>query len=110
MKNESLVKRTALFRIGRLLGMAEELTSENTGESRRLAKRYVAIAVRVGTHYKVRIPNSLKARICKNCGNFLVPGINCRVRLASAHGYAVYGCECGGESHIHYKAKSSGGA
>lgn len=110
MKNESLVKRTALLRIGRLLGMAEERTVENTADSRRLAKRYAHLAVKISTHYKVRIPGKLKIRICKKCGNFMVPGVNCKVRLASAHGYAAYACECGNETHIHYKARSSGRA
>ncbi len=110
MKNESLVKRTALSRIRRLIYMAEERTVENTASSRRLAKRYVGLAEKISTHYKVKIPNALKMRICKKCGNFLVPGINCKVRLASVHGYVVYACECGNEVHVHYRAKGSGGA
>jgi ribonuclease P protein subunit RPR2 len=110
MKNESLVKRTALFRIRRLLGMAEERTVENTASSRELARRYVGLARRISEHYKVRIPGPLKPRICKKCGNFMVPGVNSRVRLASVHGYVAYVCECGNESHIHYRARGSGGA
>lgn len=110
MKNEALVKRTALFRIRRLLGMAEERTVENTDDSRRLAKRYSGIAERISTHYRVEIPKALKSRICRKCGNFLVPGINCSVRLASSHGYVAYACECGNEVHVHYRARGSGGA
>lgn len=110
MKNESLVKRTALTRIRRLLAMAEDRTRENTATSRKLAKRYVGIAERISAHYRVRIPNVLRLRICKKCGNFLIPGINCDVRLASAHGYVAYACECGKEVHVHYRAKSSGSA
>jgi ribonuclease P protein subunit RPR2 len=110
MKNESLVKRTALFRIRRLLAIAEERTAENTSDSRRLAKRYAGIAKSISTHYKVKIPRALDAKVCKKCGNFLVPGINCRVRLASSHGYVAYACECGNEVHVHYRARGSGGA
>lgn len=110
MKNESLVRRTALFRIGKLIRMAEARTVENTGPSRKLARRYVLLAERISTHYKVKIPKALKSKICKGCGNLLVPGVNCRVRLASAHGYAAYACECGDEVHVHYRARASGGA
>jgi ribonuclease P protein subunit RPR2 len=105
MKNESIVKRTALFRIRRLLALAEERTQENTANSRRLAKRYTAIAGRISTHYKVKMPKALDDKVCKKCGNFLVPGIDCRVRLASVHGYVAYACECGKEVHVHYRAK-----
>jgi len=110
MKNESLVRRTALFRIGKLLSMAEGRTADNTASSRKLARRYVLLAEKMSTHYKVKIPKALKSRICKGCGNFLVPGVNCGVRLASSHGYVAYACECGDEVHVHYKAKGSDGA
>ncbi len=103
MKNASLVERIALGRIGVLLDLAEGKTLEKNSESKTLAKRYVALARKISSHYKVSIPKKLKYRICRNCGNFLIPGVNCSVRLASAHGYAVYVCECGAERHIVYK-------
>ena len=106
MKNEALVKRIAKCRIGILFGLAEEKTLKDTEASRRLARRYISIARTISAHYKVKIPRELKYRICKKCGSFLVPGINCRVRVASAHGYVAYVCECGGETHIHYKPKA----
>lgn len=110
MKNESLVKRTALFRIRRLLGMAEERTIEGTEASRALARRYVGLAGKISTHYRVKIPKALKSRICKKCGSFLVPGINCKVRVVSSHGYVAYACDCGSEVHVHYRARDLGSA
>jgi ribonuclease P protein subunit RPR2 len=110
MKNESLVRRTALFRMRRLLALAEERTVKNTPDSRRLAKRYAGIAERISTHYKVKMPKALDSKVCRKCGNFLVPGINCNVRLASSHGYVAYACECGNEVHVHYRVRRSGGA
>lgn len=112
MKKPQIVEKTAADRMRRLLGMAEERAKEGTAASMALEKRYVTIARRISTHYKVRIPDGLKHRICKNCGSFLVPGVNCKVRLSSSHGYLVYLCECGAETHSFYKparGKSSKG-
>lgn len=108
MQNASLVKRTALTRIRTLLDLAEERALENTDASRKLAKRYVNLAKKMSTHYKVKIPKGLKSKICKSCDNFLIPGINCKVIVASVHGYIACVCECGNEVHVHYKeAKKS---
>jgi ribonuclease P protein subunit RPR2 len=46
-----------------------------------LADRYVDIARRISMRHRVGIPRELKKRVCKECGSFLVPGENCRVRL-----------------------------
>jgi ribonuclease P protein subunit RPR2 len=105
MKNESLARKIALERIRVLLALAEARTVENSKESRRLAKRYTDIARKISSHYKVTIPKDLKYRVCSGCGNFLVPGINCTVRLASSHGYIAYSCECGNERHFLYKTR-----
>jgi ribonuclease P protein subunit RPR2 len=106
MKNEALVKRIALCRIKTLFELAGRKMLNDTETSRKLAKRYIDIARKISTHYKVKIPRELKYKICKKCGSLLVPGVNCRVRVASAHGYVAYVCDCGGETHIHYKPKS----
>lgn len=66
-------------------------------------KRYVQLARKISAHYRIRIPQGLKNRICKNCNNLLAPGINCKVRVASGNKYIVYSCECGHEKHIFYK-------
>ncbi|MCL5239220.1 MAG: ribonuclease P [Candidatus Marsarchaeota archaeon] len=103
MKNSELSRKIAIGRIGRLAKLAEDRTLEGDTASRRLAKRYVDLARRISQHYKVSIPKELKQRVCRNCGNFLVPGVNCTVRLVSSRGYAAYVCECGEERHIFYK-------
>lgn len=106
MKKPPIVEKMAVDRMRRLLGMAEERAKEGTAASKTLEKRYVTIARRISTHYKVRMPDGLKHRICKACGNFMVPGVNCKVRLSSSHGYLVYLCECGAETHSFYKPSS----
>ncbi len=103
MKNTSLVGKIASQRIVVLLSLAEMRTLQKNTESTRLARRYVSLARKISSRYKVGIPKELKYRICRDCGNFLVPGVNCRVRLASSHGYLAYLCECGAERHVIYK-------
>lgn len=110
MKNVSLVRKIASSRIENLLDLAKQRTLEKTADSEILAKRYVKLARKISSHYKVGIPKELKYRVCRNCGNFLIPGINCSVRLASVHKYLVYRCDCGEERHIFYKKKSQKGS
>lgn len=105
MKNANVMNRIASERIGMLLAKAESRTLENTASSKKWAKRYVSLASKISSHYGVSIPKELKYKICRNCGNFLVPGVNCSVKLASSHGYVVYLCECGAERHIFYKRR-----
>jgi ribonuclease P protein subunit RPR2 len=102
MKN-NLVKEIAKDRVEKLLKLAEERALENTEASIKLSKRYVELARKISMHYKVGIPKKLKNRICKKCNNFLIPGINCSVRLASSKRFLIYKCECGAEKHIFYK-------
>jgi len=100
---EKIVKKIAKERVEKLLELAEQRTRENNELSRKLAKRYVRLARDISMHYKVGIPKEKKRIICKRCNNFLIPGINCSVRIASSNKYVVYKCECGAEKHIFYK-------
>jgi ribonuclease P protein subunit RPR2 len=105
MKNSEIVGRIATKRIEILLDLAEKRTVERTPESKRLARRYTDLARRIREHYKVPAGEVVKRSVCKKCGNFLIPGINCSVRMASSKGYMVYVCECGEEKHIFYKKR-----
>ena len=55
-----------------------------------LANRYVELERKLAMKYKTRIPTQLKRRYCKRCHTYLVPSVNCRVRLQS--GKVVYYC------------------
>ena len=46
-----------------------------------LAKNQADLAWRISTHQRVRMPYELRMNFCKQCKNFIVPGINSRVRL-----------------------------
>lgn len=105
MKNANVIQKIASERMQMLLAYAEAKTIEKSASSKKLAGRYVSLAKKISSHYKVSMPRELKYRICRKCGNFLVPGLNCSVRVASSHGYVAYVCECGEERHVFYKKK-----
>ncbi|MBI4210918.1 MAG: ribonuclease P [Candidatus Diapherotrites archaeon] len=51
--------------------------------SPRLADRHVRKARRLAMKHKIRLPSSLQRRFCKHCYRFLVPSVNCRIRLVN---------------------------
>src|SRR3989338_5039250 len=55
------------------------------GEKPELSHKYAKKARRTALKYKLKLPLSLKRRICKNCFSFLVPGKNLRVRTTRGH-------------------------
>jgi len=72
-------RRIALERIETLFRLAEkEALQENVTR----ANRYASLAAKIGMRYNVRIPREFKRRYCRKCHAFLVPGVNCRVRVA----------------------------
>lgn len=80
-------------RIERLFRMAEEKASEGRQD---LADRYVELAKKIGMKTQQPIPSEWKRRYCGDCGAFLTPGKNCRVRINSKRSQKVYTCErCG---------------
>ncbi len=105
MREERLMKEIALWRISRLFDLAAHSTEENGKESPAIARRYVILARKISTHYKVKIPPGIKNRMCKECNSILLPGLNCRVRIAS-NGFLVYICDCGSQKKIHLTKKS----
>ncbi len=46
-----------------------------------LADRYVRLAREVGMRYNVTVPQHMRRRACRGCHGYLLPGVNCRVRL-----------------------------
>lgn len=58
------------------------------------ANRYASLARRIGMRYNVPLPRQFKRRVCKSCQVFLLPGVNCRVRVR--RGRITYTCsDCG---------------
>ena len=58
-----------------------QLAKESFKEDSKLSDKYVKVARRIAMKYKIRLGSQLKKRICKHCRKYLVPGINCRVRI-----------------------------
>ena len=46
-----------------------------------LAQRQASLARRISTHHRIKMPYELKINFCKQCKNFIAPGVNSRIRL-----------------------------
>jgi ribonuclease P protein subunit RPR2 len=69
--------RIARDRIDQLLALARERAMVR---DEKYSRRYVQMALRLGTRYNVRLPVEVKRWLCKGCWSYLVPGLNARVR------------------------------
>ena len=47
----------------------------------KLSDKYIKMARRIAMKYKIRLPSELKKRFCKHCHKYLVPSVNCRIRI-----------------------------
>ncbi|MEM3061851.1 MAG: ribonuclease P [Candidatus Bathyarchaeia archaeon] len=72
-------------RIDLLFRLANKIFHENKS----LARRYLELAKRISMRSKVRIPREYRRFVCKSCGNLLVPGVNCKVRIRPEKGTTV---------------------
>jgi len=79
------IREIARERIGILLDLARNTLPKD----QILSKRYVELARLIGMKAGVRFSKEQKMSICKDCGIFLVPGINCRVRTRPEFGTTV---------------------
>lgn len=70
-------KRIALSRIRTLFSLANEICLEDPV----LAQRYVDIARRIAMAARVRLPKENRRQVCRHCKSFILPGVNCRVRI-----------------------------
>ncbi|MCW4052382.1 MAG: ribonuclease P [Candidatus Bathyarchaeota archaeon] len=73
----STKRRIALQRINRLFQLAKGIISEDEA----LAQRYVAIARKLSMASRTSIPLEYRRQICGGCKRFILPGVNCRVRV-----------------------------
>jgi ribonuclease P protein subunit RPR2 len=85
-KKPTKQREIALERIKILFKQAGEIFKKEP----KLSDRYVHLARKIAMKYKVRIPSQLKKRFCKHCYKYLVPSVNCRVRVQ--RGKVVYYC------------------
>lgn len=97
-KYNKLTYSIATQRIEKLMHLAESAIGSKSEENERLARRYVELALKIGSHYKVKIPKALKTKICHKCMLPLIPGLTCTVRHSM--GFTIYKCECGEQNKI----------
>ncbi len=107
MAKSRLVQRIAEERIEDLYKAALERFNAADQESISLGRRYIKRAKEISMHYKVPLSKRIKGSVCKECGNLMIPGVNCKVIIASSKGYIINRCVCGGENHIIYKQRRS---
>ncbi|NHI93540.1 MAG: hypothetical protein EAX96_13720 [Candidatus Lokiarchaeota archaeon] len=91
---KAIIKKIAAQRIELLLNLAEEQILKHHDKDK--SRRYAYLAKRISMKSNVKIPQELKRRICSNCHIYLVPGINCRVRINKRRSpHVVHTClEC----------------
>ena len=96
-------KRIAMQRIRTLFHLARETVHEDTA----LAQRYVDIARKVAMAAKVRLPKEYRSQVCRHCKSFILPGVNCRVRIKQRREpHMVVTClNCGKQMRIPLKRK-----
>jgi ribonuclease P protein subunit RPR2 len=70
-------KKIAMQRIRRLFELSKDVLQEDEA----LAQRYVSLARKISMASRVRIPREYSRLICRGCKRFILPGVNCRVRI-----------------------------
>ncbi|MEM3596799.1 MAG: ribonuclease P [Candidatus Bathyarchaeia archaeon] len=96
-------KRIAMQRIQTLFHLAKEIFREDPA----LAQRYVDIARKIAMAAKVRLPKEYRRQVCRHCKSFILPGVNCRVRIKQRREpHVVITClKCGGHMRIPLKSR-----
>jgi ribonuclease P protein subunit RPR2 len=88
-------KRIALDRIRVLFSLARETVHENPD----FAQHYVDIARRISMTARVRLPIECRRQVCRHCKGFILPSVNCRVRIQQRpEPHVVVTCLLCGES------------
>jgi ribonuclease P protein subunit RPR2 len=77
-------KKIARERIDILFSEAEKTKDE------KLKKRYVVLARKISTKFRMRIPKEHKRKFCRKCNSYFIPGKNVRVRLKNQK--VIYSC------------------
>ena len=99
------IKQIALKRVHTLFQLAKEIIHKDP----KLAQRYVKIARMIAMRTKIRLPKEYRIFVCKKCKNFILPGVNCRIRVQQRREpHMVITClNCGGHSRIPIKSREN---
>jgi ribonuclease P protein subunit RPR2 len=96
-------RRIALQRVRTLFSLANETIHEDPA----LAQRYVSLARKIAMAAKLRLPKEYRRQVCRHCKSFILPGVNCRVRIKQhREPHVVITClVCNGQTRIPLKEK-----
>ena len=96
-------KQIALERVQTLFQLATEVVHKDPEQ----AQRYVQIARRIAMRARLRLPKEYRRLVCRKCKSFILPGVNCRVRIQQRREpHIVVTClNCGGYSRIPLKGR-----
>jgi len=100
---DSSTKHIAMQRIHTLFRLAKDTFHEDPS----LAQRYVDTARRIAMAAKVHLPREYRRQVCKHCKSFILPGVNCRVRVKQRREpHVVITClNCGKQTRLPMKKK-----
>lgn len=82
-----------------------ELAEKNIKTHPERTKRYVSLARKMSSRYKIGIPEKFKKRICKVCNIMWIPGFNVKVRINKRTKAVEYVCECGSLRRFGYNKR-----
>jgi ribonuclease P protein subunit RPR2 len=80
-EKKKVQKNVAHYRIQYLFSLAEKYALQG---KLILSDRYIALARKISMKYLVPIPAEYKRRYCKHCYCYMLPPINCRIRIHHA--------------------------
>jgi ribonuclease P protein subunit RPR2 len=100
---DTTTKRIAMQRVQTLFRLARETLREDPS----LAQRYVGMARKIAMSARVRLPTEYRRQVCRYCKSFILPGVNCRVRIKQRREpHVLVTClNCGKQTRIPLKEK-----
>jgi ribonuclease P protein subunit RPR2 len=101
----SSTKQITLQRIHTLFSLAKEVIHENP----ELAQRYIQIARKIAMRTRMRLPKEYRSLVCRKCKRFILPGVNCRIRIQQRREpHMVITClHCDGHSRIPLRGRKN---
>ncbi len=96
-------KQIALERVHTLFQLAQKVMHDDPER----AQHYVRVARRIAMKTKLRLPEDYRRLICRKCKSFILPGVNCRIRIQQRREpHMVITClNCGEHTRIPLKGE-----
>ena len=74
----------------------------NSRANPELAQRQAQLAKKLSTKYRIQMPYEIRMSFCKKCKNFIVPGLNSRIRVGRTSNKSIR-VTCNFCGHIYRK-------